>query len=116
MEKIEKLMSINFHSKPTYGNDDKCIKRKRKTYEDSVTTNFYNEKGSKKIPEEKIPCKCLLVIMLDSVLYTYEKYHPQTFWEERKYKEQQQQQKNYNDEELKSESDTNTDTDTDNED
>ena len=79
MEKIEKLMSINFHSKPTYGNDDKCIKRKRKTYEDSVTTNFYNEKGSKKIPEEKIPCKCLLVIMLDSVLYTYESIIPKHF-------------------------------------
>ena len=43
--------------------------------------------------------------MLDSVLYAYEKYHPQTFSEECKYKQQQQQQqqqqKNYIDEELK---------------
>ena len=115
MEKIEKLMGIDFDSKPTYGNYDKLINTKIKTYEDFVTTNFYNKKGSKKIPEEKIPCKCLLIIMLDSVLYTHEKYHPQTFWEEWKYKQQQQQEKNYTDEELKSESDTNTDTDTDNE-
>ena len=113
MEKIEKLMSIDFDSKPTYGDDDKYIKTKIKTYQDSITTNFYNEKGSKKIPEEKIPCKCLSIIMLDFVLYAYENYHLQTFLEEFKYKQQQQQQqqqqKNYIDEELKSESDTDTD-------
>ena len=61
-------MSINFNSKPTYGNDDKCIKAKLKAYEDSITTNFHNKKGSKKISEEKIPHKCLSVIILDSVL------------------------------------------------
>ena len=48
-------MSINFDSKPTYGDDDKCIKTKIKTYEDSITTIFHNKKGSKKILEEKIP-------------------------------------------------------------
>ena len=26
-KKIESLMSIDFDSKPTYGNDDKCIKK-----------------------------------------------------------------------------------------
>ena len=47
-------MSIDFDSKPTYGNDDdKYIKTKIKTYEDSITTNFYNKKGSEKIPEER---------------------------------------------------------------
>ena len=73
MEKIEKLMSIDFDSKPTYGDDDKYIKTKIKTYEDSITTNFYNEKESNKIPEEKVPCKCLSVIIIDSVLDPYEK-------------------------------------------
>ena len=52
-KKIEKLMSIGFDSKPVYGNDDKYIKTKIKTYEDSISTNFYNKNGSKKIPEEK---------------------------------------------------------------
>ena len=84
-------MNIDFNSKPTY---DKYIKTKIKTYEDSITTNFYNEEESKKIPEE-VPCKCLSIIIIDSVLYAYEKYHPQTFLEECKYKQQKQkQQKN----------------------
>ena len=47
-KKIKKLSSIDFDSKPTYGDDDKYIKTKIKTYEDSITTNFYNKKGSKK--------------------------------------------------------------------
>ena len=69
-------MSINFDSKPTYGDDDKYIKTKIKTYEDSITTIFHNKKGSKKMLEEKIPYKCLsIMIILDSVLYAYEKYH-----------------------------------------
>ena len=84
-EKIESLISINFDSKPTYGDDDKYVKTKIKTYEDSITTNFYNKKGPKKIPEEKIPHKYLSIIVLHSVLYAYEKYHPQIFLEECKY-------------------------------
>ena len=47
-KKIERLMSIDFNSKTTYGDDDKYIKTKIKTYKDSITTNFYNKKGSKK--------------------------------------------------------------------
>ena len=78
-------MNINFDSKPVYGNDDKYIKTKIKTYEDSITTNFYNKKGSKKISTEKVPYKCLSIIILDSVLYAYEKYQPQIFLEECKY-------------------------------
>ena len=40
--KIEKLMRINFESKPTYGYDDKYIKTKVKTYSDAIITNFHN--------------------------------------------------------------------------
>ena len=43
--------------------------------------NFHN----KEMPKEKAPCKCLLVIMLDSVIKTNEKYYPQTLLEEYKY-------------------------------
>ena len=113
-KKSERLMSIDFDSKPVYDNDDKCIKTKTKTYKDSITTNFRNKKGSKKIEEEKVPCKCLSIIMLYSVLYAYEKYHYQTFLEECKYAQEKIKTKNYIDEELKSESDNDTDTDTDN--
>ena len=34
------------------------------------------------MPKEKAPCKCLSIIMLDSVIKTNEKYYPQTFLEE----------------------------------
>ena len=78
-------MNIDFNTELTYGDDGKYIKTRIKTYEDSITTNFYNEKESKKIPEEKIPCRCLSIIILDSVLYAYEKYHLQIFSEECKY-------------------------------
>ena len=112
-KKIEKLMKIDFNTKTTYGDDDKYIKTKIKTYEDNITTNFYNKKGSKKVPKEKIPHKCLSIIILDSILYAYEKYHPQTFLEECKYVEENINTKNYIDKELKSESDSNSDSDSD---
>ena len=55
-KRIEKLLRIKFDSKPVYGDDEKYIKTKIKTYGDSVITNFH----SKKIPKEKAPCKCLI--------------------------------------------------------
>ena len=42
--KNEELMDIDFDTKPTYGGDDKYIKTKIKTYEDNITTHFYNKK------------------------------------------------------------------------
>ena len=52
-EKIEKLMRIDFESKPIFHDDDKYIKTKIKIYAESMVTNFYN----KKMPKEKSPCK-----------------------------------------------------------
>ena len=52
-KKKDRLMSIDFDSKTTYGDDDKHIKAKIKTYEDSITTNFYDKKGSKKYQKKK---------------------------------------------------------------
>ena len=113
-KKIEKLMKIDFNTKTTYGDDDKYIKTKIKTYKDSIITNFYNKKGSKKIPEEKVPHKCLSIIILDSIIYAYEKYYPQVFLEECKYVKENIKTKHYIDMELKSESDTDSDNDSDN--
>ena len=112
-KKIEKLMDIDFNTKSTYGNNDKYIKTKIKTYKNNITTNFYNKKGSKKVPEEKIPHKCLSIIILDSVIYAYEKYYPQTFLEECKFVIENIKSKDYIDEELKSESDSDSDSDSD---
>ena len=97
-------MGIDFESKATY--DDKYIDTKIKTYKDSITTNFYDKTRFKEVPEEKVRHKCLSIIILDFVLYAYEKYYPQTFLEECK-------TKNYTDIELESKSDSDSDTDTD---
>ena len=49
-KKIGKLMKIDFNTKTTYGDDDKYIKARIKTYKDSIITNFYDKKRSKKMP------------------------------------------------------------------
>ena len=58
-KKVKSLLKINFDSEPVYGDNDKYIKTKIKTYGVSVITNF----ESKKIPKEKAPCKSLSLIM-----------------------------------------------------
>ena len=108
-KKNEKIRKIDFNTKTAYGDgDDKYIERLN-TYKDSITTNFYNKKGSKQIPEEKVPHKCLSKIILDSVIYAYEKYYLQTFLEECQFAKEKTKTNNYIDEELKSESDSNSD-------
>ena len=111
-EKIEGLMKINFESKPVYSDDDKYIKTKIKTYADSIITNFHN----KKMPKEKAPCKCLSIIVIDSVIKTNKKYYPQTLLEECKYTQGKIKIKNYINEDLEdsdSDSDSNNDTEPD---
>ena len=63
-KKVEKLMKIDIESKPTYGYDHKYIKTKIKTLSDIGNTNFHHDK----MPKEKVPCKCLSIIMPDSVI------------------------------------------------
>ena len=104
-EKIKKLMRIDFESKPVYGDNEKYIKTKIKIYTDNVITNFHN----KKMPKEKVPCKCLSIIMLDFVIKANKKYNPQTFLDECKYVEEKIKMENHIDEDLeKSESDSNS--------
>ena len=96
-EKVEKLMKIEFQSKPVY--DDEYIKTKIKIYAGSIITNFRN----KEMPKEKAPCECLSIIMLDSLL------------EECKYKQKKIKTNNYIDEDLEiSESDNDSNDETDN--
>ena len=101
-EKTEKLMKIDFESKPVYCDDDKYIKTKIKIYAGSITKNFHN----KKMPKEKAPCKWLSIIMIDSVIKGNKKYYLQALLEECKYIQEKTKTENYIDEELKkSESD-----------
>ena len=112
-KKIEKLMKIDFNTKTTYGDDDKYTKTRIKTSKDSIITNFNNKTEFKEVPEEKIPHECLSIIILDSVIYTYEKYYPQIFLEECKYVQEKIKTNDYIDMELESGSNSDSDSDRD---
>ena len=77
-KRIEKLLKIKFDCKPVYGDDEKYIKTKIKTYGNSVITNFHNKKTLK----EKAPCKCLTIIMLDSIIKAKKTYYLQALLDE----------------------------------
>ena len=57
------------------------------------------------MPKEKVPCKCLSIIMLDSVIESDEKYYLQIFLEECKYVQEKINFEKYIDEELDGDSD-----------
>ena len=110
---MEGLMEINFESKPIYGDDDKYIKTKIKTYAGSIIANFHN----KKMPKEKAPYKCLSIIMIDSAIKANKKCNPQTFLEECKYTQEKIKIENYINDDLEdseSDSDSNNETESDN--
>ena len=59
------------------------------------------------MPKQKAPCKCLSIIMLDSVIKPKKNYYPQTFLEECKYEQKRIKIENLIDDDLeKSESDS----------
>ena len=100
---------IEFNSKPVYGDDEKYIKTKIKTYDDSVITNFHN----KNRPKENTPCTCSSIIMLDSVIKAKKKYYPQTSLDECKYEPKWIKLENLFDDDLeKSESGSNSNDET----
>ena len=107
--KVEKLLKRDFESKPVYSNDDKYINRKIKIYASSVIINFHN----KKMPKEKAPCKCLSIMMLDSLIKANKKHYPQTLFEECKYVQEKIKTENHIEEDLeKSESDSDSNNET----
>ena len=89
-------MKIEFDNKPVYGDNYIYIKTKIKIYAGSMITNFQ----SKKMPKEKAPCKCLSIIMLDSVIKAKKKYYPQTLLEECKYEPKKIEMENLIDDDL----------------
>ena len=65
------------------------------------------------MPKEKAPCKCLSIIMIDSVIKVNKKYYPQTVLEECKYVKEKIKIENYIDEYLEnSEPDSNSNNET----
>ena len=95
-KRFEKLLKVEFDSKPVYGDDNKYIKIKIKIFNDSGNRNFQG----KKIPKENPPYKCLAIIMLDSVIRANKKYYPQTLLDECKYEQEKIKMKNLIDDDL----------------
>ena len=63
--------------------------------------------------KEKVPCKCLSIIMLDSVIKANKKYYPQTLLEDCKYVQEKIKMENLiNDDLEKSESDSGSNNET----
>ena len=80
-EKVTNSLNLKFDSEPIYGDNDKYIKTEIKMYDGNVNTNFQG----KKVPKENASCKCLSLIMLDSIVKVKKKCYPQTLLEECRY-------------------------------
>ena len=52
------------------------------------------------MPKENVPCKCLSIIVLDSVIKAKKKYYPQTLLEECKYEQEKIKMENLIDDDL----------------
>ena len=61
-----------------------------------MITNFQRTKT----PKEKAPCKCLSIIMLDSVIKAERNYYPQTLLKECKYEQEKIKMENVIDDDL----------------
>ena len=66
------------------------------------------------MPKEKTPCKCLSIIMLDSVIKAKKKYYPQTLFEECKYEQEKIKLENLIDDDLEKNSSDESDSESDN--
>ena len=93
------MSSIRLSSDFIY--DDQYIKTEVKTFK-NVKTLF----SDNIIPEERIECKCIPCISVDSVLKIEKKYYPQVYLEQCKYKVKERKIKNFIDYDLDSDSDS----------
>ena len=78
--KIKSILNVKFHSQPIY--DNKYIKTKVKTFNNSINSLFSGDK----IPKERIHYVSISAICIDSVLREYKKNYPQVYLEQSKYK------------------------------
>ena len=62
------------------------------------------------MPKKKAPCKCLSIIMLDSVTRANKKYYPQTFFKKCKCVQEKIKIDNHIDDDLKLDSNSNEET------
>ena len=81
-ERVSSLMNIESDSESVYGDNDKYIKTKVKSYGDKSKYKLSRQKNTKR----RCIIQVFLLIMLGSVIRVNKKYCPQTLLEECKYK------------------------------
>ena len=101
--KIKSILNVKFHSQPIY--DDKYIKTKVKTFNNTVNTLFSGDE----IPKERIHYVCISAIFMDSVLRTDKKNYPQVYLEQCKYKIKKRELVSFINDEINFSSDNNSD-------
>ena len=74
--KIKSILNVKFHSQPIY--DDKHIKTKVKTFNNSINTLFSRDE----IRKERIHYVCISAICIDSILKRDKKNYPQVYLEQ----------------------------------
>ena len=77
--KIKSVLNVKFHSHPIY--DEKYIKTKVKTFDNTINTLFSRDE----IPKERNYYVCISAICIDSILRTGKKNYPQVYLEQCKY-------------------------------
>ena len=92
--KIKSVLNVKFHSQPIY--DDKYIKTKVKTFNNTINTLFSGDE----IPEERIHYVYTSPICIDSVLRTDKKHYPQVYLEQCKYKIKKRELVSFADDEV----------------
>ena len=75
-ERASSLMNIEFDNESVYGDNNKYMKTKIKSYEDKVNSNFQGNK----IPNKNASYKFLSLIMLDSIIRVNKKIILEHFW------------------------------------
>ena len=101
--KIKSILNAKFNSQPIY--DDKYIKTKVKTFNNTINTLFSGDE----IPYERIHYVCISAICIDSVLRTDKKNYPQPYLEQCKYKIKKKELVSFIDDEVDLSSDYESD-------
>ena len=103
--KIKSILNEKSHSQPIY--DNKYIKTKVKTFNNTINTLFSGDE----IPKERIHYVCISAICILSVLRTNKKNDPQVYLEQCKYKVKKRELVGFIDDEVNLSSDDSDDSD-----
>ena len=87
--KIKDVLDVEFNREPIY--DDKYIKTKVISFSNIIHTFFSGDE----IPKERIQYECTSCISTDSVLKIENRYYPQVYLEQCKYKIKKRELKNF---------------------